>query len=182
MELVKGKVEVELRGILSEEEFDNLSNNLKKRYSYERDNKKTLFYVTTGFILKIETKKELDTFFLIVKNGDETKNILEEIEVKLNISDLPKMIKILEILGYSKVNIVEQRRTNYFLEDNIVLSLKYTNDWGYHFEIEKMVKLFEAEKTKKKLADKCGFFNIKFMDGIEIAGKINEINKKHGFI
>jgi len=26
------------------------------------------------------------------------------------------------------------------------------------------------------------FFNIKFMDGIEIAGKINEINKKHGFI
>ena len=130
MELAKGKVEVELRGILSKEEFVNLSNNLKKRHSYEGDNKKTLFYITTDFILKIETKKELDTFFLIVKNGDETKNILEEIEVKLNISDLPKIIKILEILGYSKINIVEQNRTNYFLEDDMVLSLKYTNDWG----------------------------------------------------
>lgn len=176
------KVEVELRGILSKEKFDILSNKIDGEYSGKDDNKETYFYVTTDFILKIELRDNSREIFLVVKDGDETKNALEEIEIRLDSSDLHKLIKIFSILGYSKINIVKQKRRNYFLEDNIVLSLKYTEDWGYHFEIEKIVDINDAEETKRILADRCKSFDLKFMNGPEIAEKINEINKKHGYI
>ncbi|MDD5625674.1 MAG: hypothetical protein PHG83_00725 [Patescibacteria group bacterium] len=182
MELNNKKVEVELRGMLSKEKFDILSDTLGKQYPYKDDNKETLFYVTIGFILKIEKRNNSEEIFLIVKNGDETKNILEEIEIRLNSSDLYKIIKIFDNLGFSKINIVKQKRKNYYLEDGIVFSLKYTDDWGYHFEIEKVVEINNAESAKKLLTDKCRSLDIKFMNDIEIAKKITDINKKHGYI
>lgn len=182
MELSNKKVEVELRGIIDKEKFNALSEELEKKYRGEDDNKETHFYVTADFILKIEKRDNPKEIFLIVKDGDETKNVLEELEVKLDSADLPNVIRIFDILGYSKINIVKQKRRNYFLEDDVVLSLKYTDDWGYHFEIEKIVRLNDAEKTKNLLADKCKSLDLKFMDGPEIAEKINEINKNHGYI
>lgn len=182
MELDNKKVEVELRGLLEKNQFNILSEKLEEQYHGEDDNKETHFYVTNDFILKIEIRDNPKEIFLIVKDGDETKNVLEEIEVRLDRSDLPNVTRIFDILGYSKVNIVKQKRRNYSLEDNIVLSLKYTEDWGYHFEIEKIVELNDADETKKLLADKCESLNLKFMNGSEIAEKINQINKKHGFI
>lgn len=173
--------EVELRGTLPESDFMLLSEELKK-YPNENDDKETYFYVTTGFILKIEIKESSKEATLVVKNGDETKNALEEIRVRLDPSDVPQMLKILEILGFSQVNIVKQKRINYFLEDDMVLSLKYTDDWGYHFEIEKMSEQGKVENVKEILAQKCKQLKVKFMNTDEIAEKIREINKKHGFI
>ncbi len=181
MELDEKKVEVELRGTINKKKFDKLTKELRGKYAHKKNYKKTFFYITHGFILKIEIKKELEKAILIVKNGDETKGILEEIEINFNLSELSQIITILKALGFLQVNIVKQKREDYYLEENIVFSLKYTKDWGYHFEIEKVVSIDSSEETKVKLADKCNFLGVKFMTMAEIAKKIKEINKKHSF-
>lgn len=176
-------IEHELRGILSEEEFRILERRLEKEaIKITEDSKDTYFFVTPkGMILKIVKTKE-GSNFISFKIGDETVGGLEEYEIPLK-ENVEEALKLFNNLGL-KVNYVPQTRTNYFLENGFEISMKYTPDWRYHFEIEYMGedKSLQSDEILRLLEDECAILNIKPMIPSEIQNFIHEINKKHNLI
>jgi adenylate cyclase class IV len=148
-------IEVELRGKISLETFNTLRKVLAK-YPTERDDKKTVFYDFTNGILKISENCVDGATILSLKLGNEIEQNLNEFEVRFQNYSMQHLRAILSNLGYKERTTVDQLRTNYKLEDGIALSLKFTEDWGYHFEIEELVKSRQqVPQAKIKLNQKC---------------------------
>jgi len=175
-------LEVELRGTLSEAEFIMLKDKLIHEADSSRaDNKVTYFFVTHGFILKVTQPDGEADAFITVKIGDETVNVLEELDIAIPSESVNDALKLLRSLGFDEVNKVVQRRTNYVL-GSFELALKYTDDWGYHFELEGAAANHEeADGVRKQLEKMCREYGLHAMSPEEIRTKIAEINSRHGF-
>jgi predicted adenylyl cyclase CyaB len=182
MAVEESQFEVELRGVLSEAEYLRLKEYLTSHStSHEVDNKTTFFFITKGFILKVTDDESHGKAKITLKLGDETKNILEEYEVNIPIDKVNDAVAMFQHLGFPQVNKVYQQRTNFNHEDAVV-SLKHTDDWGYHFEIEAMAKdEVEAKVKKEYLASICRELGVEYMTPEQIREKIIDINKRHGF-
>lgn len=174
--------EIELRGVLSEQEYQRLREYLEQYSSKQQeDNKVTYFFVTTGFILKVTHDYSHNKAKITVKLGDETMNILEEYEVGIPTDKVEDAVKMYQHLGFTQVNRVYQRRVNFWYKDTVI-ALKHTDDWGYHFEIEAMAAdEVEAKQKKEYLTQVCHELGIIYMSPEQIRQKIDEINRRHGF-
>lgn len=176
------QLEVELRGVLNEKDFKRVGQCLQIADHKEEDNKLTYFFVTEGFILKVTDEESKNKAKITVKVGDETKNILQEYEIEIDRKSVVDSVSILRALGFDKVNPVNQKRINYSYK-NAEIALKYTPDWGYHFEVEKIVNdIDEVDAARSELEDLCRELSIIPMTPAEIRTKITEINTLHGFI
>ncbi|OGM21571.1 hypothetical protein A2714_05045 [Candidatus Woesebacteria bacterium RIFCSPHIGHO2_01_FULL_38_9] len=178
-----GNIEIELRGLLTKTKYLQTSNLLRKVASKVwEDNKITYFFVLKGNILKVTKELSNRNARITLKVGDETENVLEEIHIPIPTDKVEKAVRVFQLLGYSNVNRVVQKRTN-FKYKNANISLKYTKDWGYHFEIETLISNSnEALAKKKELRKICSNMGLKPMNKEEIRYKIDEINRKYGFI
>lgn len=179
----QNKIEVELKGMLSKDEHHKLRDSLNSiARNSERDNKISYFFVTENVILKVTDETSHHRAKITLKIGEETQSVLEELEVLIPRECVVTMVTIFKNLGFDKVNRVEQERTNYML-NGVAVALKYTDDWGYHFELEtKAQNKHDGKKKRKGLYKLCEDLNIKPMTPEEIAAKIEEINRRHGFI
>jgi predicted adenylyl cyclase CyaB len=180
---IASKYEVEFRGTLTKKQYLKLADYLNINCKQSQpDNKTTHFFVTKGFILKVIESESKTTANITVKVGDETSNILEELEIPIAVSDVGKSVELFKKLGFKDVNVVKQKRVNYKY-NSCDISLKYTADWGYHFEIEACAKnVIEARKKKTHLNKVCSELGLKPMNPKQIRDKITQINKNHGFI
>lgn len=179
----QGNIEVELRGMMTNQDrLALLSFFHKKNIPIEKDNKISYFFVTNGFILKVSEETDKNQAKITVKSGDETKNILQEYEILIDKNDIEKALRLFIGLGYSKINRVAQDRMNIKYK-GAEISLKYSEDWGFHFEIEKMASsVFEAKNIKESLREICCELGLRPMNSREIKEKIESINRSHGFI
>lgn len=173
-------IEVEVRGVLTKNQFLKVKDFLDKNsQTKEFDNKNTYFFIIPGFILKVTDEISKKDAKITLKIGNETLNILKEYEIKIPKDSVENAVTIFKELGFNKVNYVRQTRTNYTYKQKVI-SLKYTPDWGYHFEIETMVKTeIEGEIAKKDLLKLCNELNITAMTADQIKKKIDEINLLH---
>ena len=174
-------IEIELRGTLWQQEYRKLKRYLdKESESCQNDDKTSYFFVTENKVLKVV--EQGSSWFLVLKKWDETNSVLEELQVTVQNDYISDMLDMLMHLGYTKINKVQQKRTNYSYKW-AEISLKYTKDWWYHFEIESTTdKIEEADSIKKKLLIICSSLNIIPMTPTQIKEKILEINAKHGLI
>jgi len=175
------QLEIELRWLLDNKKYNNLHIFLQQNSDhYENDNKISYFFVLeSNNILKV-VYEENGSQFLVLKEWDETKNILYE--HKLPIKDKgTEMVEILKLIWFNKVNKVSQERINYYFHDTI-LSLKYTADRWYHFEIEYNGKIKNHDQIISHLQTVCKELNILPMSPIEIKNKIHEINTNHNLL
>lgn len=177
------KIEVEVRGILSEEQYQSLVKKLKQKAdSYEQDGKISYFFVTIDRILKVTDEISKNRAKITLKLGDETENILEEIEIPIARDEVGNAVNMFKHLGFTKINRVEQKRINFNYE-GVIISLKYSDDWGYHFEAEALCESEKEGKNTKIVLEKiCQNLGIIPMTGEEIRRKIEEINTRHGLI
>ncbi len=88
---------------------------------------------------------------------------------------------IFQQLGFTKYHKVEQKRDNFLLKElDVELSLKYTPDFQYHFEIEYLgSKIKSAKKIKDYLKEISNKFNIVPLEEKELLKRIQDIKKKH---
>lgn len=174
--------EVELRGQLSKQDFNRVKSFLDDNSSGVKDNKLTYFFVSKKIILKVTDERSKNKAKITIKVGDETENILKEYEICIPRKSVTGAVNLFKTLGYSKVNAVEQKRTNYKYKGSHI-SLKHTPDWGLHFEIETKAKnKKQAAEKKLKLFKICKELDISPMTSEEIKNKIKQINKSHNFI
>lgn len=179
----KKKIEVEIKGMLIEKQYNLLMDRLKKESeSYEPDKKISYFFVIKNRILKVTDEISKNRAKITIKIGDETINILEEIEIPIPQEQVENAVKMFKHLGFTRVNRVEQKRINFQYKDTSV-SLKYSDDWGYHFEIETIIDNKKSAGAEKlKLESVCKDLGIVPMTPNEIRKKIEEINTRHELI
>jgi|GEM_PF-1378791 len=182
--ITKQKIEVEMRGLLNKKQFFVLKKKIETEcLFFEEDNKISYFFIVTGFVLKVNNETSKDSGVVILKIGHETGNIFEEVYFKFNNNFVDDMIKIFKSLGFEKINKVPQIRYNYLLKNGIQLSLKYTPDFGYHFEIESIVNSSKKiNKTKKLLTNFCQKHFLTPLNEDDMKKIIIKINKKHKFL
>lgn len=162
--------EVELRGRLSKDAYLHLKQRLDRLATGKRNDKKSQFFVFQRGILKVSEHKQAKKTILSLKLGDETRNSLEELEVTLSPGMFTPAVNLLEKLGYTRRELVEQLRIDYEIDD-ISIAIKYTPDWGYHFEVEKMSKssMSDQQRTREDLLSFCQTLNIYPMTEEELA-------------
>lgn len=173
-------IEVELRGLLTKQKYDSLSDYLRLNCSeFYADNKTAYFFKNSHGILKVVDEKSKDSQKISFKTGNEfSGNGMNEMDIMLHDkASLDTSVKMLQLLGYPLEATVEQKRMNY-LYKGAEISLKFTESWSYHFEIEKIVAAkSDVGKAKQQLKAICQELDIIPMNEIELASFINSLRK-----
>jgi adenylate cyclase class IV len=176
-------IEVELRGLLTKEQYDSLIKRLEAEgILFEADDKDTYFFNVQKGIFKVCDEISKDQGKLSLKIGSEETGALKEKEIIITREQVPAFIEFFNALGYAEPHHVPQQRKNFFLKD-ATLSLKFTPDFQFHFELEG--KLLEdetlVETEKKHLKDICDQYGIVPLQPEEITERVKEIRKRIGF-
>lgn len=174
-------LEVELRGKMSDDEYQNLITFLDQNGTdKELDNRKTVFFKLDGKTLKVTSRLSKNTAKIALKMGDIlSSKFQEEFELNFNPEEFDIAVNIFKNLGFDKIQYTTQNRINYKYK-GFDFSVKWSEDWGYHFEIDTVVdieeKIDEARTSIRNLAEKMG---LKIMMEEEFKRQSLEINKKH---
>ncbi|MCX6743729.1 MAG: hypothetical protein NT116_05890 [Candidatus Parcubacteria bacterium] len=174
--------EIEFRGILGKKQyFDLLKKLILRGYAHEKDDKISYFFVRKKGIFKINDEISKNQAKISLKLGDEERGKLHESEVVVDRRYFNDLLFIFQKLGFTKYHKVEQKRDNFLLKDfDVELSLKYTIDFQYHFEIEYLGNKIKSEnKIKKYLKEICDKFNIVPLEEKELLQRIQDIKKRH---
>lgn len=180
---MKKTIEVELRGLLTEAQYNALVERLDHEgVRVEEDDKDTYFFNVPRGIFKVCNEISKGQGKLSLKVGSEETGALEEREIVFKQQQVKDFLKFFGALGYSEYHHVPQKRKNYFL-DGATLSLKFTPDFQYHFELEGELIEDESlvERAKNRLKGICNTYGIVPMDPEEIASRVKEIRKRIGF-
>lgn len=176
----KNNREIELRGLLEKEQYSNLIKKLDDLgYAHEEDDKLSYFFERETGIFKLNDEVSKNQAKISLKIGDEEKNSLEEYEVVVDRKYFNDLLLIFQKLGFTKFNIVDQKRINFHLKDlDVELALKHSPSFQYHFEIEYLGEKIKSEdEIKGYLKEVCKKFEIVPLTEEELAQKIREIKK-----
>ena len=148
------KIEVEHRGLLTEEKFSAVNKFLKKngkflgekdRFSviYSPRGKETLRVVRSPIDLKLRiTNKESE---LVLKYGRWSGNdARKEFLFPIDSSKFEEMAEFLKILGYY-YGVLQATKTYLYMYKGIEFAVVKVPNWGYYFEAEIAI---EKEKVK----------------------------------
>lgn len=180
---MKPLIEVELRGLMTEDQYQKLIRRLnEERVPVEADDKDTYFFNVPRGIFKVCDEVSKDQGKLSLKLGDEETGALQELEIPFDRAEVPQYLKFFAALGYDKFHLVPQKRQNFFLPD-ATLSLKYTEDFRHHFELEGELLEDEADvpAERERLKELCREYGLTPLEPAEIAARVAEIKKRIGF-
>lgn len=180
---MKHVIEVELRGLLTQEQYDALIKRLEDEgVAVEADDKDTFFFNVPQGIFKVCDEISKGQGKLSLKIGSEETGALKEKEIIIKREQVSSFMGFFAALGYTEYHHVPQKRKNFFLKD-ATLSLKFTPDFQYHFELEGRILEDEAlvEAEKKHLKAICDQYGIVPLEPEEIAVRVKEIRKRIGF-
>jgi adenylate cyclase class IV len=145
-------IEIEKRGLLTEEKYNELLRFLEScATSLGTDDKDIVYYIYDDKLLKVVnniSKGSAKVSLKMNKLGDSIAT--KEIEVSFGQNDYEKMKEILNVISLApKVIEGTQKRKN-FIYKGCEIAMKWSKDYGYHFEIEKMAteekEVIEMEK------------------------------------
>lgn len=174
-------IEVEIRGQITKEKYEWVKRLLHQKSSKEwQDNREAYFFVIPNVNLKISKYLSQSRAKIALKASHESKQSAKEIEVGIRPDDTNKALHIFRKLGFTKINKTKQIRTNYIYQ-GVEIAIKWSEDWGFHFEMECVVdtkdKIVEAKNKLRKLAREL---SLKPMGEKHIRELIQRINEKHG--
>lgn len=150
-----------MRSIFSRAKYDQLKKFLDTNAKFlGKDDKDVHFFIFPDKLLKVSNevsgKKAKITLKLnkIGKGSD-----FEEMEIPIERKYVKKFINFFKLLGFKKYMRSFQKRLNYFYK-GAEIALKYSEIWGYHAELEIMVKnkseKSAAERKIRKIAKELG--------------------------
>lgn len=155
-------IEIEKRGLLTLEKYNELLSFLDKNAeSLGEDDKDVVYYIYSNKLLKVVnnlSKKNAKVSLKMNKLGDGASTF--ETEVVFSSDDFEKMKYIFDIVGQSPQTIEGgQKRKNYFYQ-GCEIAMKWSKDYGYHFEIEKVTEnkedVIRMEQDISNVANELG--------------------------
>jgi adenylate cyclase class IV len=160
-------IEVEERGLLTEEKYNELLAFLDKHAeSLGEDDKDVVYYIYDDKLLKVVnniSKKNAKVSLKMNKLGDGVATL--ENEVTFSADDFSKMKDILDTIANPN-QIIEgrQKRKNYKYKE-CEIAVKWSKDYKYHFEIEKILEsevgVNSAENELDVLVEELGLVSMK---------------------
>jgi adenylate cyclase class IV len=152
-------LEIEKRGFLTEEQYHDLLEFLEKNAEdLGEDNKEVVYYIYPDKLLKAVNNLSKGNAKISLKmNKIGQGSVFPETEVHFAKDDFEKMKFMLDKISHpDKVLTGTQKRKN-FIYKGCELSIKWSEHWQYHFEIEIMVEdenqVEEAERQLELVAD-----------------------------
>jgi predicted adenylyl cyclase CyaB len=176
------KIEVELRSIFKKAKFDQLKKYLDEKAEYlGPDDKDVCFFILPDKFVKVVNNVSTKTAKIVVKLSSIAKgqNDFEEIEIAINPSDFEKATKLFEAIPFEQIEWSFQKRHNYRLGD-VELALKWTQSWGYHLELEKMVEnKSEVDMAIEKLNKVAKELGVKIMTEKDLKAFAEKIDNNY---
>ena len=174
------RIEIELRGLLNKSSYQSLKNRLDVEADFlEDDNRETYFFVIPGINFKISNCISQNKAKIALKDGKESNSVNEEIEIQIMPEELENAKKIFNRLGFTKMNLSKQIRRNYTVR-GINISLKWSQDWGYHFEIDSTISSSKnLQSRKQELENFAKELGLTTLSNEEMQHISEKINTKH---
>jgi len=155
-------LEIEKRGFLSEEKYQWILSFLEKHgKDLGADDKDVIYYIYSDMLLKIVNNVSKSNAKISLKtNKIGEGSIFPETEIFFDQKDFEDMKYIFDAMARPE-NVMRgiQKRKN-FEYKNCEFAIKWSEAWGFHFEVEKMVnnldEVVQAEKELYAVADELG--------------------------
>lgn len=175
-----GQFEVEFRGFLTEEEFSSKLAWLRESAEdFEEDHRRSVFFILPEKTLKIAHLKSLNTARVTLKIGNISGGKQRELEMPISVESIGVALQIFTELGYEDKQDTEQLRYNGTIED-VKVSLKWSADWGHHFEAEIVVGTSgEISSAEERLRSFCARFELKALTESEFELFRKTIDLRH---
>jgi predicted adenylyl cyclase CyaB len=175
------QIEIEYFSRIDEKSYHQLHDFLKQHgQDLGEDDKDSYFFIFSDKLLKVVdniSKKNAKIALKMSRIGDGSD--FEEIEFKIDPQNVDKAVHMFKKLGgYDTFMKAFQKRHNYMYKD-VEIAVKYSDNWGYHVEMEIMINNLE-EKSKadvhiNKIAEEL---NIKLMTDAELKTFTREVESK----
>ena len=176
------QIEVELRAIYDEQKHAQLKLFLDKNAEdIGEDNKEVYFFLYPDRIYKVAHNISKGT----VKVGARLNRLgsgrsdFEEIEFLINKQDYDKAVRLFSSMEFEDTQKTYQERHNYIYKE-VEIALKYSDSWGYHMELEKVVhdeaEIDGAKSHITAVADEMG---VSIMTEEEITAFAKKIDNEY---
>jgi len=175
------QIEIEYRALLTEDAYNALAKKLDgEAKDLGEDDKDVFFFIFPDKLLKVVNNMSAKSAKIVLKlNKIGVGSDFEEIEIPISQSDVDKSVRAFKAMGFTEVQQSFQKRHNYIYKD-VELALKYSDNWGYHIELELLVdnvaKKDDADKQIYAVANELG---LKIMTDEELAEFTKKIDAQH---
>jgi adenylate cyclase class IV len=136
-------IEVEKRALLDKESYVSVFDALVQRGAVDKGKKdtETLFFISSDWQMKVQRSVKDHTAKIAWKSeGSNGAEARQEIELPIGYEDTEVASKLLaKLVPQAEQYPTVQQRDDFEL-DGILVSLKYSDDWGYHIEFDKVVR------------------------------------------
>jgi len=153
--------EIEFRSMFSKEKYDQLQAFLSANaQDLGQDDKDVYFFILPNKLLKVVSNISKNSAKLVLKlNKIGEGSSFKEIEIPFNPQEFESLASIFKELGFNKAMRSFQKRHNYNYK-GVEIALKYSEDWGYHSELEIVVssedKIKDCEEKILFVANELG--------------------------
>ncbi len=176
------QIEIEYRSMVDKKKNDELLKFLSAHAEKDlgEDDKTTYFFILPDKLLKVVNNLSKRSAKLVLKlNKIGHGSNFEEIEIPISQSDVENSAKMFELLGFTDVQKSFQKRHN-FIYSGVEFAIKYSEEWGYHVELEIVVNsLDQKPAAEKKIAAIAKELNLKLMTDEELKKFTKEIDDKY---
>lgn len=174
--------ECEVRGFFKDETtFQQSLTKLKAEADrYEEDHRATTFFMMKDATLKVAHLQSKGKAKIAFKAGDIVHaKAQREIELSLAPDDVANAVAMFEGLGFHDIQQTSQTRYNLWF-DEIEVAMKWSKDWGYHFEAE-LIGQTESDiaSNLQRLHIFCENHDLKIVASDEFEAFRQQIDAKH---
>jgi predicted adenylyl cyclase CyaB len=163
-------IEIEFRSQIDKKKYLSVLEFLTKNaQDIGADDKRVWFFFMPDRLLKVThniTKQNGKITLKLTKIGNGSS--FEEIEFPIAKEDIGKSVRLFEELGHKYLVEPTILRHDYMYK-GVEIAVKYSKTWGYHLELEVMVKSKDKESTaEKKIRAVAEELGVRVMDDEEL--------------
>ncbi len=154
-------IEVELRSMFGQDKHDELERLFDdKAEDLGTDDKDVYFFILPDKLVKVVNNVSKGTAKMVLKLTKIGEGSgFEEIEIPIDPQYIDKAVMLFGGLGFSERQQSFQKRHNYMYK-GVEMALKYSDAWGHHLELEKIVgskdEVATAEAQLHAVAEELG--------------------------
>lgn len=184
------QVEVEHRGLLTEEKFKGLNKFLKENGKFlEEKDRFSVIYSPRGkeslklhrdpidLKLRITNKKSE----LVLKYGKWSGNdARKEFSFPVDSKKFEEMIEFLQIIGFY-YGVLQATKTHLYMYKGVEFAVVKVPNWGHYFEAEIATNLDSIKNANKRIAEVCKELDLRILNDKDFCKLLKELNERSGF-
>jgi adenylate cyclase class IV len=175
-------IEIEFRSLLDEGKYKQLVDFLLKNgEDLGDDDKDTYFFIFKDKLLKVVKNLSKGTGKVVLKLNKLGKGSdFEEIEIPLKISEVDRMADLFSALKLPAQLIHNDQKRHNFLYKGVEIAVKYSIDWGYHAELEIVIKdSGDKESAEVRIQEVAKELGLRLMTDDEVLKLTGEIEARY---